>query len=144
MSKGYLILDAVTGAQLGNQSWDDQFAPITPAGQRASPYTAGGGAVSAGTFTATGTSSGILLFGDFNFSLRGTYAGNVVLEKSFDGGTVWIPVSIDGTGTPVAWYSGGATALSASIVTQEVELGVLYRVNCDSYAFGSAFWRISQ
>lgn len=144
MTKGYLILDATTGAQLGIQSWDDQFAPIAPAGQRASPYTAGGGVVLSGTFTATGTSSGILLFGDFNFSLSGTHAANVVLEKSFDGGTVWIPISLDGTGTPIGWYSAGAVAQSVSIVTQEIERGVLYRVNCDGYTFGSAFWRISQ
>lgn len=139
MSKGYLILDAVSGAQLGSQSWDDQFAPITPAGQRASPYTAGGGVALAGTFTEAGTSSAIVLYGDFNFSLRGTFAATIVLEKSFDGGTTWIPVSLDGTGSPVSLVSQGA-----SIVTQEVEAGMLYRVNCPSYASGSAFWRISQ
>lgn len=139
MSKGYLILDAVSGQQLGVQSWDDPFAPITPAGQRASPYTSGGGVVLAGTFTATGTSAAIGLSGDFNFSLSGTFQASIVLEKSFDGGTTWIPVSLDGTGLPVSLVSQGA-----SIVTQEIEAGMLYRVNCSSYASGSAFWRISQ
>jgi hypothetical protein len=49
--------------------------------------------VLAGTFSDTGRSAAIALYGRFNITLSGV--GTVYLERSFDGGTNWYPVARD-------------------------------------------------
>lgn len=92
-----------------------------------------------GSFTAvsTGTAVPIARRGDFNISLSGTFSATVQLERSFDGGTTWLPVTyIDGTA--ISWTAPISTSFS------EPELGVQYRFNCTAYTSGTVSWRISQ
>lgn len=77
-------------------------------------------------------------FRDFNLALWGTFAGTIQLEKSFNGGTTWLPINEDNTGTPAAYT--GPVCLSGF----EPEYGVLYRWNCTAYTSGTVNYRISQ
>jgi hypothetical protein len=92
-----------------------------------------------GTFTATGTGTAVPVArrGDFNISLWGTFAGTVTLERSFDGGSTWLPVTyIDGSA--ISWTAPISTTFA------EPEAGVSYHFNCTSYTSGTVSWRISQ
>ena len=94
--------------------------------------------VSTGSFTGTGTSAPVLVKGSFNFVVWGTFSGSVALERSPDGGTTWINCSTDAGGTP------NAVAVPTSVRCFEPESGILYRVNCGTFASGTINWRISQ
>jgi hypothetical protein len=107
----------------------------------------GGGADSAflsgqlisGSFAAAGQSAVAVFYGSFNISLWGTFVGTVRLERSFDGGTTWLPLSVDLAGTNLQWtqpYSGYPWA--------EVEHTVPYRLNCTAYTSGTVNYRMSQ
>lgn len=97
-----------------------------------------------GTFTATGQSAAMLVDGvddhigtTFNISLWGTFVATVQLERSFDGGTTWLPLT------------NGATQLynwtaPASESKTESEVGVLYRLNCTAYTSGTVNYRLSE
>lgn len=91
----------------------------------------------AGTFTAPGTSPTIKLRGGFNTALWGTFVGTVDLEQSYDNGTTWLPVSIDGTGTPNS-YTG-----PHNIAWVQPERDVLSRFNCTAFTSGPINYRIS-
>ena len=77
-------------------------------------------------------------FEGFNFAVWGTFAGTVALERSFDGGTTWLPVYYPGTTTAVSFTAPGNGSLF------EPEYGVLYRWDCSAYASGTIHTRISQ
>lgn len=77
-------------------------------------------------------------FHDFNFAIWGTFSGTAQLEKSFNGGTTWLPCCKDNDGTAASYTS--AINLSAF----EPEYGVLYRWNCTAYTSGTINYRISQ
>jgi hypothetical protein len=97
-----------------------------------------GGTLLAGSFTATGQSSAVVFYGSFNLSLWGTFVGTVRLERTFDGGTTWLPVSSDPAGDNLQWtapFSGTWT---------EVEHTVGYRFNCTAYTSGTINYRGSQ
>lgn len=87
---------------------------------------------------ATGRTSLGVLSGYFNFFLSGTFSATVRLEKSYDGGTTWIPVSLDTSGTAASYTA------PTSIAGFECELGMLYAVNCTAYVSGAANVRLSQ
>jgi len=90
-----------------------------------------------GYFTATGTSPGWpITVAKFNFSIWGTFAGTAVLERSFDGGAVWIPCS---------YGNGVANSFTTpmTLVCEEIETDVLYRVNCTTLSSGLLNWRLS-
>lgn len=91
-----------------------------------------------GTFAATGTSTAKALWGDFNVAIWGTFAATVAVERSFDGGTTFVPVARDTSGTAASFTA--ATSLSIS----EPEKGVLYRLNCTAYTSGTVNYRLSQ
>lgn len=76
-------------------------------------------------------------WGWFNFTVYGTFSATVVLEKSYDGGTTWLGVTIPFTTTAVT------TTTAKSFQLFEPERGVLYRSNATAYASGSASTRIS-
>lgn len=105
-------------------------------------------ALISGTFTGTGQSKSAFVYGPFNFSVWGTplngdgtadtYSGTVELERSFDGGTTWLAVAEDGTGTPASYTT------IVSLVGKETESAVLYRVNCTAYSSGTINYRLSQ
>ena len=91
-----------------------------------------------GTFTGTGQSSSVQMWGVFNLFIYGSFTGTVRLERSFDGGLNWIPVS--------ASQSGADASYSApmSLPFQESEDGMLYRLNCTAHSAGTISYRISQ
>jgi len=66
-----------------------------------------------------------------------TFTGTVQLERSFDGGSTWIPC--------YAWQGGSQLKWTAAMSTEflEPEKGVLYRLNCIAYSAGTINYRIS-
>lgn len=92
----------------------------------------------AGSFASVGPSTSIELIGPFNFSLSGTFAATVKLERSFDRGVTWLVVSKNTLGEEAAYTA------PISIQGEEWERGVRYRLNCTSYTSGSATYRLSQ
>ncbi len=90
-----------------------------------------------GSFSATGQSQTISVYADFSFAIWGTFVGTVALEKSFDGGTTWIAASSDMAGTPISLSS------PIAVCAIEVELGILYRMNCTAFTSGTINYRIS-
>ena len=98
-------------------------------------------ALLSGVFTATGPSAAVELpRGMANLSLRGG-VGTVKVERSFDGGTNYDDVSLDALGT-LASYALNSTEVS--LVIDEPEQGVLWRLNCTAYTSGNIVYRISQ
>jgi hypothetical protein len=88
-----------------------------------------------GTFTATGSSVSAAFYGPFNVSVWGTFAGTIVLERSFDGSTTWLPrTDVPGNGSYTA---------VASFVVAEPERGVLYRLRCSVFTSGTMNYRMS-
>lgn len=81
-----------------------------------------------GTFGATGQSSSFISGNKFNFSLSGTWAGTVSLDRSFDRGVTWVVV----------------TSYTANTQQQviEPEDRVYYRVNCSAYTSGTVVYRL--
>ena len=80
------------------------------------------------TFNSASTTSSspsfIMMLGQFNASLSGTWgAGIMSIQKSYDGGTTFIPVTVD-TSTP---GSTGSYTSNVSVVINEPEPGVYYR-----------------
>jgi hypothetical protein len=93
----------------------------------------------AATFTGTGHSASFspLSGRGFNVSLWGTFVGTVQLERSFDGGTTWLPITAAGTQL-YAWTAPASESAS------DDETGVLYRLNCIAYTSGTVNYRVSQ
>jgi hypothetical protein len=95
-----------------------------------------------GTFTATGQSASFTPAtpdnnrGPFNMSLWGTFVGTVQVERSFDGGTTWLPLTALGTAIPFT--------APCSEVFEELEFGVQYRLNCTAYTSGTINYRLSR
>ena len=95
-------------------------------------------------FTATGQSTPFLADGigdlqdkPFNISLWGTFVATIQLERSFDGGTTWLPLTA--MGNQIYQFSA-----PCSETCVETEAGVLYRWNCTAYTSGTVNHRISQ
>lgn len=93
--------------------------------------------VLAGSFVGTGNSANKEVIGMFNVTLSGTFSGTVILERSFDGGTNFMPAAIDTAGTPNAYTA------PMSIVVNEPEPGVIYRLRCSAYVSGTIVYRLS-
>ena len=82
-----------------------------------------------GTFSGTGQSGTFVTQGGattkkshpsrFNVSMNFVGTASVTLERSFDGGTTWFTVAV---------YTG-----SASIMREEIEQSVGYRLNCTAH-----------
>jgi len=102
-------------------------------------YAASGKTPVTGTFAATGQSSSFTPLGGrgFNISLWGTFVATVQLERSFDSGTTWLPLTAAGT----QLYKWTAPASESA---QEDEVPVLYRLNATAYTSGTVNYRISQ
>lgn len=97
-------------------------------------------ALLSGQFSGVAASAGIACFGKFNISLWGG-TGTVQIERSFDGGTTWIPLSKDYSGA-IASYNVTAAA-PVSLIADEPESGVLYRLNCTAWT-SAVSYRISR
>lgn len=104
---------------------------VIPAGDQANFVASGS--------IATATESGIFnIYGAFNYTLTGTWAGSVSLERSFDGGSTWSVANIGMTATLATLTA------NASLTMAEVERGVMYRVNVTALsANGPIGWRVS-
>lgn len=68
------------------------------------------------------------------------FSGTLQLERSFDGGSTWLPANIGSSGTLAQWNAG----TPVSITFGEPEKQVLYRLNCIAYTSGTINYRISQ
>jgi len=93
-----------------------------------------------GAFTATGQSGPFRPQAGrpFNLSIWGTFTGTIDLERSFDDGSTWLKCSRDSAGTTASF------TVAASVVVEEPEAGVLYRLNATALSSGTANYRISQ
>lgn len=82
-----------------------------------------------GKFTNTGVSDWVVLKGPFNFSVAGG-VGTVKLEKSYDRGVTVFDVSKNANGDPASYALNNS---EHSLIGDEPESDVYYRVNCTSY-----------
>ena len=73
----------------------------------------------------------------FDGPITGTFVATLQLERSFDGGTTYAPLSGSTIGTTATFTA------PTTFVGNETERGVLYRVNCTAYTSGTANVRIS-
>jgi len=97
-----------------------------------------GGNLISGSFSGMGQSSTAIIYGTMNVSIWGTFSGSVQLERSFDGGTTWLPCSASISGTVLAF-----TAAYSGYPWAEIEHQVAYRLNCTSLASGTISYRVS-
>ena len=91
-------------------------------------------------FIGTGQSPAVHVEGRFNLSIYGSGNGTVQIERSFDGGTTWIPLSKDFDGN-IAAYNPNTNEIS--LIADEPESGMLYRFNCTAHTSGTINTRIS-
>ena len=78
----------------------------------------------------------LAFLGDANLTISGTFVGEIVLEKSFDGGAVWVPATNLGV---VVVFS-----VPASEPVRNREGGVLHRLRMRARTSGAALCRLSQ
>lgn len=97
------------------------------------------GRVASGTFTGTGVGAALqpAMNRGFNLSIWGTFVATITLQRSFDGGTTYIPVTYS-DGTQINYSVPGSGSW------QEAESGVLYALNCTAFTSGTVNWRLSQ
>jgi hypothetical protein len=99
-------------------------------------------------FTATGVSPAYSYLGAFNVLIygnggpNGNWSGTVQLERCFDGGTTWVVCGIGGAGQPAIYTSAG-TGSDVSVMVDEFESGVYYRLHCTAYVSGTINFRMS-
>ena|SRR3990167_6262895 len=94
------------------------------------------------TGTASSTASNTsfkYMFGKFNATLSGTWAGGTFqLQKSFDSGQNWVPATTDSLGTAANYTA------NASVIVEEDEPGVAYRWQCTAaLTSGTTSWRLA-
>lgn len=92
--------------------------------------------LSSGSFTGTGQSTPVQIYGRFNLSLTGTFVGTVQLERADSSGGTFTVVSRDVAGTPATF----STAFQG-LPIEEDEQGMWYRLNCTSYTSGTIGYR---
>lgn len=134
--KTYTITHA-SGAVANTQTLNDNLAPIVYAGQTAAPQAVGFNA-SSGSLSSVAAGASDQIQGRFNISIWGTFVATIRLEKSYDGGTNWIPVVRPSNGSTMQWTVPVATTF------YEPEANVLYRLNMTARTSGTANWRLSQ
>lgn len=100
---------------------------------------AAGGALVSGAFSGAGDSAAAVFYGSFNVSIWGTFSATAQLQRSFDGGTTWLPLSIDLAGDTLQF-----TAPYSGFPWAELEHQVLYMLVCTAYTSGTLNYRLSQ
>lgn len=90
------------------------------------------GSATAGNTILAPTNGSVL-----NVSIWGTFSATAQLERSFDGGSTWLPVSRDIVGAAAVFTA------AFSLQVRETEAGVLYRINCTAYTSGTINYRLS-
>ena len=88
-----------------------------------------------GTFTGTGQSASFtpLAGRRFNVSTRGTFVATFQIERSFDSGSNWHPLT-----------DSGVWNVPQSGQLREDQFDVPYRLNCIVFTSGTIYYRISQ
>lgn len=89
-----------------------------------------------GQLTGVGRSDPAELLGTFNAALHGAFSATVVLERSYDRGATWQPLTALGNSFV---FNGPCEELF-----EESEPGVLYSWNCIAYTSGTIGYRLSQ
>ena len=91
------------------------------------------------SFTATGVSAPFtpLAGRAFYFSIWGTFVATIQLERSFDAGANWLPITAAG----VQFFKWTAPCSESD---QMDKTGVLHRFNCTVFTSGTAYYRICQ
>lgn len=92
-----------------------------------------------GTFTATGVSAAFKPPPNsiqMNMSLWGAFVATLVLERSFDKGVTWLPLTALGTSFS---FTGPCTE-----TFEEYEAGAQWRWRCTAFTSGTVNYRISQ
>lgn len=90
-----------------------------------------------GNFTGIGNSPAAQASGGLNVVAWGTFVATLVLERSFDGGTVYVPVlNQDG-------FTSTELTMPGSLWRFEFEAGVLYRWRCSAFTSGTVKYRLS-
>lgn len=97
-------------------------------------------ALLAGEFTSISQSDWVSIRGSFNLSIRGGI-GMVKLEKSYDKGVTEFDVSKNSDGDVASWAISNN---EISVVGDEPESDILYRLHCTSYTSGTIVYRLSQ
>ena len=97
------------------------------------------GTLVSGSFSATGQSATFMAILDqpFNITIYGTFVGTVRLERSFDAGTTWVPLTANGS----AILSFTAPASES---WSESGANMSYRMNCTAYTSGTINYRLGQ
>lgn len=92
-----------------------------------------------GTFTGTGRSASFTprQGAAFNVSLWGTFVATVQMERSFDNGVTWLPLTAAGTQMYV--WTGPASEIAA-----EPMPGVLYSLRCTAFTSGTVNYLMGQ
>ena len=80
-----------------------------------------------GTFTGTGTSSSIDIYGHFNINFDGFGVATVIAQKTYDSGSTWFDVET---------FSG-----DGALVGFEAE-PCQYRLNCTAHTSGTIAYRM--
>lgn len=107
--------------------------------------------VVSGSFTASGQSASFAPkvsprdanSGAFNIALTGTAVAAVQLEKSFDNGQTWCELWAGGVQLKEWSYSNAGSGPNIAETYEEIEAGVLYRLNC-TWTSGTLAYRLSQ
>ena len=63
--------------------------------------------------------------------------GTVKIQKSYDGGTTYVDVSLDTTGSPASYSISNS---SIDVVLLNLEQSAVYRFNCTAYTSGTIFY----
>lgn len=90
-----------------------------------------------GSFTGTGTSAVVQIFGRFNLSITGTFVGTVALQRADSSGGTYTAVARDTSGTQATF-----TSAFQGLSMEEDEQGMWYRLECTAYTSGTINYRI--
>lgn len=125
------------GVPIGGAAAQDSAKPVVTGAITATAL------VSQGNAASTGTSLATAFLGAFNLAMWGTFIGTILVEKTYDAGTTWIPVAQDVTGTQAS-YNLSLTASGINLTLCEVETQVAWRIRCTARTSGTLNYRLSQ
>jgi hypothetical protein len=91
-----------------------------------------------GSFVAIGVSASFTPNAGrpFDVSIYGTFVGSIQLERSFDAGVNWLPITV--AAAVRLWTA------PMSEQAQENKVAITYRMNCTAYTSGTANYRFDQ
>lgn len=111
--------------------------PLTPPPTQTPPAHDQANAVVLNNLGTVAAGDPMSVYGLFNAALSGTFSATARLERTFDGGTTYIPAFNVNTGSVVA------STAPCSFTLNEPERGVSWRWNCTAYTSGTISARLS-